>query len=392
MIIDRLDTRVLQLIHELLLLLEDVLQLSQGGLHLLQRELVLTLCGLVLGHPGVELGDGVVEQDPLLHQHLQLLHPAIGDCLDLAVPLLETSDLGISLSVSGHLLSSSLSSRKDLHEVDTVLVEGLDLIVESLHFVEGRRLGETLSSRFLCSSQPGGELLDTSPVLSPVLDALDLGVGLQLHDVVGDPLQLVLEGLSISGDLVTLGQQLKLPVGVSLEDLQLGSNVLLEVHGPGNSVLGKHSTGGFLDVLQLGGGGILPGVESLQRVVEVSKSSNKLLNLGYSCFEATNNLELLLDSLNLLGEDLLLVLGDSDAHCLEVAVNGVEQTGNSIIRFLQDILSLFEVSVSGLQVEDLLNLLDLLFSPIKLASNSLAVLGVSNEGVLSLSEESKSVD
>merc|ERR1711992_260381 len=179
--------------------------------------------------------------------------------------------------MSGHLLSSSLSSSQNLQEVDTVLVEGLDLIVESLHFVEGRRLGETLSSRFLCSSQPGRELLDTSPVLSPVLDvvgvfvALDLGVGLELHNVVGDPLQLVFEGLSVGRNLVTLGQEVQLPGGVGLEDLQLGSNVLLEVHGPGNSVLGQHSTGGFLDVLQLSSGGVLPGVEGLQRVVKVCK-------------------------------------------------------------------------------------------------------------------------
>merc|ERR1740131_151781 len=258
-------------------------------------------------------------------------------------------------------------------------------------------LGETLSSRFLCSSQPGRELLDTSPVLSPVLNvvgvlvALDLGVGLQLHDVVGDPLQLVLEGLSISGDLVTLGQKLHLSGGVSLEDLQLGSNVLLKVHGPGNSVFRQHSTGGFLDVLQLGGGGILPGVESLQRVVEVGKSSNKLLNLSDGSLETCENLELILDSLNLLGETLLLVFWDGDAHRVVVVVNGVKESSNAIVSLFVYVLSLLEVSISGLEVEDFLHLLDFLLGELELSGDGLAILSVSNECVLGLSEKSKSV-
>ena len=73
----------LQVLNQLLLLFEDVLQLSQGGLHLLQRELVLTLGGLVLGHPGVELDHGVVQEDPLFHQDVALLNPAVGHGLDL---------------------------------------------------------------------------------------------------------------------------------------------------------------------------------------------------------------------------------------------------------------------------------------------------------------------
>merc|ERR1719203_2672647 len=113
----------LQLLNQLLLLLEDVLQFSKGGLHLLQRELVLTLSRFVLGDPAVELSDGVVQQDPLLHQDLQLLNPGVGHGLDLAIPLLETSDLSISLGVSGHLLGSRLSGEQNLQEVSTVLVE-----------------------------------------------------------------------------------------------------------------------------------------------------------------------------------------------------------------------------------------------------------------------------
>ena len=163
----------LQVFHQLLLLLEDVLELSQGGLHLLQRELVLALLGLVLGHPGVELGDGVVEQDPLLHQDLALLDPGVGDSLDLVVPLLEGGHLGISLSMSGHLERGSLSSREDLHVVDAGLVEAVDLVIEGLDLVQGGRLGETLGGGLLGAGQPGGELLDAGPVLGPVFHVLE---------------------------------------------------------------------------------------------------------------------------------------------------------------------------------------------------------------------------
>merc|ERR1712179_382940 len=162
----------LQVVHKLLLLLEDVLQLTKSGLHLLQRELVLALSGLVLGHPGVELGDGVVEEHPLLRQDLELLHPAIRDGLDLVVSLLQASALSIGLSVSRHLLRGRFSSSENFQEVDAVLVESLDLVIESLDLVQGGRLGETLGGRLLRSSQPGGELLDAGPVLGPELDVV----------------------------------------------------------------------------------------------------------------------------------------------------------------------------------------------------------------------------
>merc|ERR1712157_446643 len=276
----RINTEVLsnfselQVFHKLLLLLEDVLELTQGGLHLLQGELVLTLSGLILGHPGVELGDGVVQEGPLLDQDLNLLDPGVGDSLDLDVPLLESSNLSISLSMGGHLLGSSVGSLKDLEEVHAVLLKGLDLVIKSLDLSQVGGFGQTLSGSLLSTSQPGVELLDASSVLSPVLDivgvlvALNLGVTLELLDVVSDPLELILESLGISGDLVTLGQELKLILGILSKDLELGGDVLLEVHGPCNSVLREHGAGGLLDVLELSSGGILPGVKSLQGVVE----------------------------------------------------------------------------------------------------------------------------
>merc|ERR1712029_449984 len=299
---------MLQILNQLLLLLEDVLEFSKSGLHLLQGELVLTLSRLVLGHPGVELSDGVVQEDPLLHQDLKLLHPGVRDSLHLVIPLLESSNFLICLIMGGHLLSSSLCSFQNLQEIATVLVKGLDLLIKSLDLVQIRWLVETFSSRLLSSSQPWVEFLDSSSVPSPVLDivgvfvSLNLGISLQFLDIVCDSLQLILECLSISRDLVSLGKKILLSLRVSLEDLKLGSNVFLQVHGSGNSVLRKHSTRSFLDVLELSSSSILPLIQSLQRVVKSSESSNKINNDLDSGLEASNNLELLLNSLDLLGK------------------------------------------------------------------------------------------
>merc|ERR1719427_628141 len=126
----------LQVLYQLLLLLEDVLELSKRGLHLLQRELVLTLRGLVLCHPGVELSDGVVKQCPFLQQDINLLHPLIRDSLDLVVPLLQSSNLSISLSMSGHFLGSSICSIKNLSVGKAGLVESVNLHMKGLDLVQ----------------------------------------------------------------------------------------------------------------------------------------------------------------------------------------------------------------------------------------------------------------
>ena len=111
--------------------------------------------------------------------------------------------------MSGHLLGGTFGSVQHLEVVDTALVEAGHLVIESLDLVQGGRLGETLGGRLLRSSQPGGELLDAGPVLGPELDvvgvlvALNLGVSSQLGDVVGDPVELILEGLSVLVNLVT---------------------------------------------------------------------------------------------------------------------------------------------------------------------------------------------
>ena len=204
-----MDGRRLQTLNQLLLLLEDVLELYKGGFHLLQRELVLTLRGLVLGNPGVQLSDGVVKQGPFLQEDVNLLHPLVAGSLHLVVPLLQGSNLGISLAVSGHLLCSTVGGLKDLGVSEAGLVKGGDLLVQSLDLIEIGWLGKTLGGSLLSSSQPGRVLLDSGPVLGPELDivgvlvALNLGVSSQLGDVVGDPVELILEGLSVLVNLVT---------------------------------------------------------------------------------------------------------------------------------------------------------------------------------------------
>merc|ERR1719192_1681965 len=140
--------------------------------------------------------------------------------------------------------------------------------------------------------------------------------------------------------------------------------------------------GGFLDVLQLSSGGVLPGVKGLQGVIEVGQSGNKILNLSDGSLETSQDLKLLLDSLDLLGKTLLLVLGDGDAHGVVVVVDGVEESSNSIVRLLEDVLSLLKVSIGSLEVENLLHLLDFLLSELKISGDGLAVLSVANEGIL----------
>merc|ERR1712045_968123 len=126
-------------------------------------------------------------------------------------------------------------------------------------------------------------------------------------------------------------------------------------------------------------------------VVKSGESSNKLLNLADGCLEAADNLKLLLNSLDFLGKDLLLVLRDGNAHSFVVVIDGVKQTVNSFIRSLQEILSLLQIGISGITIEDLLHLLNLFLSGVKFIGNSLAVLSITNECTLGLVKKLESV-
>merc|ERR1712001_679069 len=74
-----------------------------------------------------------------------------------------------------------------------------------------------------------------------------------------------------------------------------------------------------------------------------------------------------------------------------VLVDGVEKTVDLVVGVVEDFLSLGEVSIGGIQIEDLLHLLDLLLGNVELVGNSFTVLSVTNEGVLGLSKELKPV-
>merc|ERR1712203_381661 len=135
--------------------------------------------------------------------------------------------------MGGHLLGSTVGGIKDLGVSKAGLIEGGHLLVQSLDLIEVRWFGETLSSGLLSSGQPGRVLLDSGPVLSPelnivgVLVTLNLSVSGQLGDIVGDPVQLILEGLGVLVNLVTLRKKSSLSGSAALKDLELSSNVLL---------------------------------------------------------------------------------------------------------------------------------------------------------------------
>merc|ERR1719158_2351537 len=217
----------------------------------------------------------------------------------------------------------------------------------------------------------------SGPVLGPELDivgvlvALNLGVSSQLGDIVSDPVQLILEGLGVLVNLVSLGKKSSLSCSTALQDFELCSNVLLQIHGPGHTVLGEHGSRGFLDVLELSSGSILPSVNCLQGVVKVNKGSAEVLNNFNSVLEASNNLELGLNSLDLLVHNLLLVFRESDGHACEVVVDGLEKSTDGIIALVVQVLSLLHVGEGILKVVPLLNQLDLLLGNLKLSGNGL---------------------
>merc|ERR1719402_2100575 len=257
-----------------------------------------------------------------------------------------------------------------------------------LNLVEVRGLGQTLSGGLLGTSQPGRVLLDSGPVLGPELDvvgvlvALNLGVSSKLGDVVSDPVQLVLESLSVLVNVTTLREKSSLGLSALLQNLKLGGNVLLQIHGPGHTILREHSARGLLDVLQLGGGSVLPSVNSLQGVIKVDEGGAEVLNDLDGVLETANNLELSINSRDLFSDNLFLVLGKGDGHASEVVIDGLEESADGVVALVVKVLPLFHVSKGCLKVVHLLHLLDLLLGNLELRGNGLVVLSVANPGLL----------
>merc|ERR1719320_921545 len=387
----------LKTFNKLLLLLEDILQLPKSGLHLFERELVLSLCGLVLGHPGVQFCDSVVQEDPFLDKDVTLLDPGIRYSLDCIKSGLKTSNFSIGFSMCGHLVCSTLGRGENLQVVDTVLVESKNLVIQGLDFSKIRGLGETFSCSLFSTNQPRSEFLDTSSVLSPELDiigvlvTLNLGVGLELCHVLGDPGKLILEDLSISRDLVSLREEGLLCCCALLENLELGCNIFLEIHGSCNSILREHSSRSFLDVCEFSCCSIFPRINCLKGVVKSSQVSNKIFNLLDCGGKTSIDLKLVLNSCNFLCKSFLLVLRNGDGHGSHIGIDGIKESIDSVGALLKKVLSLLEISIGCLKVEHFLDLLDFLFGNFKFWSNCFIVFSIANESILGLIEELKSV-
>merc|ERR1719494_178064 len=152
-------------------------------------------------------------------------------------------------------------------------------------------------------------------------------------------------------------------------------------------ILREHSTRGLLDVLQLGGGSVLPAVNSLQGVVKVDEGGAEVLN----DLEAGDNLKLSLNGLDLLVNNLLLVLGKGDGHAGEVVVDGLEESADGVVALVIQLLPLLQVGEGIIKVVPLLDLLDLLLGNLELRGNGLVVLSVANPSLLGVLEQLQSV-
>merc|ERR1719300_433145 len=152
-------------------------------------------------------------------------------------------------------------------------------------------------------------------------------------------------------------------------------------------ILREHSSGCFLDVLQLSSCSLLPFVNRLQGVVKVNEGSAEVLNNLNSVLETSDNLELGLNSFDLLVHNLLLVLGEGDGHASEVVIDAFEKSSDSVVALVVQVLSLLQVGEGILKVVPLLDHLDLLLGNLKLLSNGLIVVSVANPGLLGVLEQ-----
>jgi hypothetical protein len=111
--------------------------------------------------------------------------------------------------MSSHLLGCLFSIQQNLKVVLTALGKRANLLTQRLDLIQVGGLGKTFSARAFRLDQPRSELLDTSSVLSPELDifrvlvALSHGLLLEVSDILGDPVKLILEVLGILRNLVS---------------------------------------------------------------------------------------------------------------------------------------------------------------------------------------------
>ena len=134
----------------------------------------------------------------------------------------------------GHLLGGGVGGLKNLEVIQASLVKAVNLVGQGVGLGEVRGLGEAIGGGDLSLGQPGSELLDAGLVLRPELDILNwrkrmksssrkkvlfvlleaethlrevvallLDLLLQVGDVLGDPVQLILVCLGIFWNLLT---------------------------------------------------------------------------------------------------------------------------------------------------------------------------------------------
>merc|ERR1719180_792806 len=173
----------------------------------------------------------------------------------------------------------------------------------------------------------------------------------------------------------------------AFKDLELSSNVLLQIHGPGHTILREHGSRGFLDVLQLSSSSLFPFVNGLQGGVKVDEGSAEVLDNLNGVLEACDDLELGLNCLDLLVHNLLLVLGESNRHASEVVIDVLEQSVDCVVALVVQVLPLLQVSEGIIKVVPLLDHLDLLLGNLKLLCDGFVVISIADPGLLGVLEQ-----
>jgi hypothetical protein len=184
-----------------------------------------------------------------------------------------------------------------------------------------------------------------------------------------------------------LGQKIGFSCNGLLDDINLGSNVLLKFHGVGDTVLRGHLVRFVLDVVQLAVGFLHPAVDGLDGLVKVVERAAEVFNLLNLLLEAANNLQFLLDGLDFLLDKVFLVLRQSHGHDIVVVLDVGEHGLNGGLAVVEDLLSLFQVLESSCEVETFLDLLHLLLSALELDNDGFKTLSITFPGSLGVLEE-----
>merc|ERR1719418_43501 len=127
-------------------------------------------------------------------------------------------------------------------------------------------------------------------------------------------------------------------------------------------------------------------LSKVTRAAQKSFSTAVLDNFS-GVLEASSNLELGFNSLDLLVHNLLLVFGESDGHASEVVIDALEKSRDGVVALVVQVLSLLHVGEGILKVVPLLDHLDLCLSNLKLSGDGLVVLTIANPGLLGVLEQ-----